>query len=237
MAIRDQIISEQRNVIKNLWKLLESSGMDKDAILKIAQSQGKYKTFLKVSNGLGIGVEPLIDSEIPSPTAVGASKLLKLLDRQGMEENVPDSEAAIFEQSESSNDGNEERLRATQELLKAERSESEHLIERDADSIWYEEPQTDSGKDETPGFPSFTSDSQSLPSIPKTFTKITEEKETDSEWKKDSTDLGALADESSPGTRSDKGQGHSKDQERRKQQIKLLKSITRRAVLETNSLS
>lgn len=40
MAIRDQIISEQRNVIKNLWNVMEYSGLDKDAILEIAQNEG-----------------------------------------------------------------------------------------------------------------------------------------------------------------------------------------------------
>jgi len=40
MAIRDQIISDQKNVIKNLWKVMEYSGLDKDAILEIARNEG-----------------------------------------------------------------------------------------------------------------------------------------------------------------------------------------------------
>lgn len=40
MAIRDQIITEQRNVIKNLWNVMEYSGLDKETILEIAQNEG-----------------------------------------------------------------------------------------------------------------------------------------------------------------------------------------------------
>lgn len=40
MAIRDQIITEQRNVISNLWNVMECSGMDKTTIMDIAQNEG-----------------------------------------------------------------------------------------------------------------------------------------------------------------------------------------------------
>ena len=40
MAVRDQIISDQREVISNLWKVLECSGLDRNRILEIAAQQG-----------------------------------------------------------------------------------------------------------------------------------------------------------------------------------------------------
>ncbi|CAD7701798.1 unnamed protein product, partial [Ostreobium quekettii] len=40
MAIRDQIISEQRSVISHLWRVLEASGLDKESVLEIAYEQG-----------------------------------------------------------------------------------------------------------------------------------------------------------------------------------------------------
>ena len=40
MAVRDQIISDQREVISNLWKVLECSGLDRNRILDIAAQQG-----------------------------------------------------------------------------------------------------------------------------------------------------------------------------------------------------
>jgi hypothetical protein len=40
MAIRDQIISDQREALSNLWSVLECSGLNHDQILEIAAQQG-----------------------------------------------------------------------------------------------------------------------------------------------------------------------------------------------------
>ena len=40
MAVRDQIIGEQRQVIANLWKILDKSGMGRDKVLDIAKQEG-----------------------------------------------------------------------------------------------------------------------------------------------------------------------------------------------------
>jgi kinesin family protein 18/19 len=39
MAVRDQIIGEQRQVIANLWKILDKSGMGREKVLDIAKSE------------------------------------------------------------------------------------------------------------------------------------------------------------------------------------------------------
>eukprot|EP00210_Caulerpa_lentillifera_P004659 g4444.t1 len=68
MAIRDQIITEQRNVIKNLWNVMEYSGLDKESILEIAQNEG-------------IVMDHYMDSGNRAPS-VGASDLLSLLNSE-----------------------------------------------------------------------------------------------------------------------------------------------------------
>jgi len=40
MAVRDQVISEQRDVISNLWRVIEGVGLDKDQIQAVALEQG-----------------------------------------------------------------------------------------------------------------------------------------------------------------------------------------------------
>lgn len=40
MAVRDQIISEQREVISNIWKILGASGLTKQEVLQIAHQEG-----------------------------------------------------------------------------------------------------------------------------------------------------------------------------------------------------
>lgn len=40
MAVRDQIISEQRDVISNLWAILGASGLTRRQVLDIARAQG-----------------------------------------------------------------------------------------------------------------------------------------------------------------------------------------------------
>ncbi len=40
MAVRDQIISEQREVISNLWRIIDKSGMGKHRVLEIAKQEG-----------------------------------------------------------------------------------------------------------------------------------------------------------------------------------------------------
>ena len=37
MAVRDQIIGEQRQVIANLWRILDKSGIGRERVLDIAQ--------------------------------------------------------------------------------------------------------------------------------------------------------------------------------------------------------
>jgi hypothetical protein len=40
MAVRDQIISEQRDVIANLWAILGASGLSRQQVLDIARGAG-----------------------------------------------------------------------------------------------------------------------------------------------------------------------------------------------------
>jgi kinesin family protein 18/19 len=40
MAVRDQIISEQRDVISNLWAILGASGLTRRQVMDIARTQG-----------------------------------------------------------------------------------------------------------------------------------------------------------------------------------------------------
>ena len=40
MAIRDQIISEQRDVISNLWRILQATGISKQQIMDLARQEG-----------------------------------------------------------------------------------------------------------------------------------------------------------------------------------------------------
>jgi hypothetical protein len=40
MAVRDQIISEQRDVISNLWRILQATGLSKDQITDLARHEG-----------------------------------------------------------------------------------------------------------------------------------------------------------------------------------------------------
>eukprot|EP00798_Chlamydomonas_sp_ICE-L_P022251 gene22251-29321_t len=40
MAVRDQIISEQREVISNLWRIIDHSGMGRQKVLEIAKQEG-----------------------------------------------------------------------------------------------------------------------------------------------------------------------------------------------------
>jgi kinesin family protein 18/19 len=40
MAVRDQIISEQRDVISNLWAILGASGLTRRQVMGIARAQG-----------------------------------------------------------------------------------------------------------------------------------------------------------------------------------------------------
>jgi len=47
MAVRDQIIGEQRQVIANLWRILDKSGIGRERVLDIAKQvrergQGAY---------------------------------------------------------------------------------------------------------------------------------------------------------------------------------------------------
>ena len=47
MAVRDQIIGEQRQVIANLWRILDKSGIGRERVLDIAKQvrergQGSY---------------------------------------------------------------------------------------------------------------------------------------------------------------------------------------------------
>ena len=40
MAVRDQIISEQRDVISNLWQILGASGLTRQEVVDIARAEG-----------------------------------------------------------------------------------------------------------------------------------------------------------------------------------------------------
>lgn len=84
MAIRDQIISEQRNVIKNLWNVVEYSGVDKDIILETAQNEGMSSVTVSHSGRSllqGIRMDLYLQSANRAPT-VGASELLTLLNSE-----------------------------------------------------------------------------------------------------------------------------------------------------------
>lgn len=41
MAVRDQIISEQREVISNLWRIIDKSGLGRARVLEIAKQVGQ----------------------------------------------------------------------------------------------------------------------------------------------------------------------------------------------------
>ncbi|GFH24166.1 kinesin motor domain-containing protein [Haematococcus lacustris] len=40
MAVRDQVIGEQREVISNLWRIIDKSGLGKQRVIDIARSEG-----------------------------------------------------------------------------------------------------------------------------------------------------------------------------------------------------
>ncbi len=46
MAVRDQIIGEQREVISNLWRIIDKSGMGRQRVLEIARQ-------VRVGGGMG----------------------------------------------------------------------------------------------------------------------------------------------------------------------------------------
>lgn len=65
MAVRDQIISEQRTALSNLWTTVEAAGLGRDAILEIAQEKGIFmEGFLPEADG---------------PPTVGASQLTSVM--------------------------------------------------------------------------------------------------------------------------------------------------------------
>lgn len=44
MAVRDQIITEQRDVISNLWKILEATGLSREQVMDLAKRVGTLYT-------------------------------------------------------------------------------------------------------------------------------------------------------------------------------------------------
>ena len=40
IAVRDEIVSDQRDVVSNIWRILESTGMSRDEIIAIAKKEG-----------------------------------------------------------------------------------------------------------------------------------------------------------------------------------------------------
>lgn len=65
MAVRDQIISEQRTALSNLWTTVEAAGLGRDAVLEIAQEKGIFME----------GFMP----ETDGPPTVGASQLTSVI--------------------------------------------------------------------------------------------------------------------------------------------------------------
>ena len=78
MAVRDQIISDQREVISNLWKVLACSGLDRNRILEIAAQQGILMdpggSVIKSSNGTADRKEAVVaDGGRPETNDVSGS--------------------------------------------------------------------------------------------------------------------------------------------------------------------
>ncbi|KXZ53067.1 hypothetical protein GPECTOR_8g60 [Gonium pectorale] len=76
MAVRDQIIGEQRQVISNLWKIIDKSGLPKDRVMAIAKAEGILMDGLAGGDG--------------GPPTVGPVPLSEALKAVKQEMGIPD---------------------------------------------------------------------------------------------------------------------------------------------------
>lgn len=67
MAVRDQIISEQRTALSNLWSIVEAAGFNRSSILEVAEEEGIFMEGFLPSSG---------------PPTVGASELTSVLNAE-----------------------------------------------------------------------------------------------------------------------------------------------------------
>ncbi|GFR44052.1 hypothetical protein Agub_g5212, partial [Astrephomene gubernaculifera] len=63
MAVRDQIISEQRQVIGNLWRIIEKSGLPREKVMAVAKAEGILMDGLQGGDGGPPTVGPVPLSE------------------------------------------------------------------------------------------------------------------------------------------------------------------------------
>lgn len=60
MAVRDQIISEQRTALSNLWSIVEAAGFNRSSILEVAEEEGIFmEGFLPASGPPTVGASDL----------------------------------------------------------------------------------------------------------------------------------------------------------------------------------
>ncbi|KAG2429201.1 hypothetical protein HYH02_014133 [Chlamydomonas schloesseri] len=65
MAVRDQIIGEQRQVIGNLWKIVDKSGLPRERVMEIAKAEGIIMDGLQFGGGGGpptVGPVPMAEA-------------------------------------------------------------------------------------------------------------------------------------------------------------------------------
>ena len=76
MAIRDQIIEDQKEVIGNLWKVLECSGLDRQRILEIAHEQGIGIQVDAADGESEVGTPLLQQQGVPGARAMARREML-----------------------------------------------------------------------------------------------------------------------------------------------------------------
>jgi hypothetical protein len=85
MAVRDQIISEQREVISNVWRILGASGLSYEEVQEIAHQEGILMQGFHDPKSRGGSPSPL---EQGGPPTFGASQLVGGLGSPGGEERA-----------------------------------------------------------------------------------------------------------------------------------------------------
>lgn len=76
-AVRDQIVSEQRTVISNLWNVLDNSGLTKEQIEAISRQNGVMMHGLRARGGAQPAPEaPHPQPEAPQPQPAASTGIL-----------------------------------------------------------------------------------------------------------------------------------------------------------------
>ncbi|XP_024544587.1 kinesin-like protein KIN-8B [Selaginella moellendorffii] len=79
MAIRDQIIQDQREALNNMWRLLESSGLNHDQILEIAAQQGiMIEDGMPMSGRSHSSNAPAMHGQPMTPSATRFSNIIQI---------------------------------------------------------------------------------------------------------------------------------------------------------------